>query len=93
MENYSDTSGVQKSKGWCEKRCDQSCGNVHRQSEQSRWKPMESRSLSPDTENMIGAYEAADETVSLSGAYEKIALKMGKYHHIIDQQLENHPSV
>lgn len=56
----------------------------------SRWKV---GVQSPDdTESMIGAYEAADEAVITSGAYERYLRKMGK-HIIISliQQLENHP--
>ena len=49
----------------------------------SRWKV---GVQSPDdTESMIGAYEAADEAVITSGAYERYFEKDGKtYHHIID---------
>lgn len=49
----------------------------------SRWKV---GIQSPDnTENMMGAYEAADEAVITSGAYERYFEKNGKrYHHIID---------
>lgn len=49
----------------------------------SRWKV---GVQSPDdTENMIGAYEASDEAVITSGAYERYFEKDGKrYHHIID---------
>ena len=56
----------------------------------SRWKV---GVQSPDdTESMIGAYEAADEAVITSGAYERYFEKDGK-HIIISliQQLENHP--
>lgn len=49
----------------------------------SRWKV---GIQSPDdTESMMGAYEAADEAVITSGAYERYFEKNGKrYHHIID---------
>lgn len=33
---------------------------------------------------MIGAYEAADEAVITSGAYERYLRKWKRYHHIID---------
>lgn len=49
----------------------------------SRWKV---GIQSPDdTESMIGGYEAKDEAVITSGAYERYFEKNGKkYHHIID---------
>ena len=61
-------------------------GNVQaigKKTDGSRWKV---GVQSPDdTENMIGAYEAADEAVITSGAYERYFEKDGKrYHHIID---------
>lgn len=61
-------------------------GNVQaigKKTDGSRWKV---GIQSPDdTENMIGGYEAADEAVITSGAYERYFEKNGKrYHHIID---------
>ena len=61
-------------------------GNVQaigKKTDGSRWKV---GIQSPDdTESMIGGYEAADEAVITSGAYERYFEKNGKrYHHIID---------
>ena len=61
-------------------------GNVQaigKKTDKSRWKV---GIQSPDdTESMIGGYEAADEAVITSGAYERYFEKNGKrYHHIID---------
>lgn len=61
-------------------------GNVQaigKKTDGSRWKV---GIQSPDdTESMLGAYEAADEAVITSGAYERYFEKNGKrYHHIID---------
>lgn len=61
-------------------------GNVQaigKKTDGSRWKV---GIQSPDdTETMIGGYEASDEAVITSGAYERYFEKNGKrYHHIID---------
>lgn len=61
-------------------------GNVQaigKKTDGSRWKV---GVQSPDdTQSMIGAYEADDEAVITSGAYERYFEKNGKiYHHIID---------